>query len=169
MLAKLHNFGPFQFFFTLSCADLRWNENFATIIRERGWTIRHSIEEDEDGYPSTSIYVDYEKNGKQHSERVQELLKSEVDDSIHECIRGNVLLATRFFNHRVKQFMNEIAMGGGNPISVYKYPYKVEFQDRGAGHVHGTLWVNLHTIDSMRVIQNAGSDTLSFQFGKQYW
>ena len=26
MLAKLDNFGPFHFFFTLSCADLQWNE-----------------------------------------------------------------------------------------------------------------------------------------------
>ena len=29
LLAKLDNKGPFQFFFTLSCADLRWEENFA--------------------------------------------------------------------------------------------------------------------------------------------
>ena len=35
MLARLDNFGPFNFFFTLSCADLRWNENLAAILRER--------------------------------------------------------------------------------------------------------------------------------------
>ena len=33
MFAKLDNFGPFHFFFTLSCADLRWDENFAAILR----------------------------------------------------------------------------------------------------------------------------------------
>ena len=83
MLAKLDNFGPFQFFFTLSCADLRWNENFGAILRENGWTIRHIIEEDEDGYPRTSIYVDYEKNGKPHTEEIRKFLAAEVDESLY--------------------------------------------------------------------------------------
>ena len=68
MLAKLDNFGPFQFFFTLSCADLRWNENFAAILRKKEITVRHIIEEDKDGYPCTTVYVDYEKEGKLHTE-----------------------------------------------------------------------------------------------------
>ena len=55
-------------------------------------------------------------------------------------IRENVLLATRFFNHRVKGFMSRIVMGGGNPMNVDKYTYKGEFREGGAGHVHGTLW-----------------------------
>ena len=135
MLAKLDNFGPFQFFFTLSCADLRWNENFSAILRKRDLILRHIIEEDTDGYPVTSIYVDYEKEGKVHTEEIRKYMEKEMDNSLHEAIRGNVLLATRFFNHRVKQFINEIVMGGGNPLSVDKYTYKVEFQDRGAGHV----------------------------------
>ena len=33
MQAKLENLGPFQFFFTLSCADSRWDENFSPILR----------------------------------------------------------------------------------------------------------------------------------------
>ena len=28
MMAKLDNHGPFQFFFTLSCADMLWHDNF---------------------------------------------------------------------------------------------------------------------------------------------
>ena len=32
MLAKLDNLGPFQFFFTLSCADKRWDENLSSIL-----------------------------------------------------------------------------------------------------------------------------------------
>ena len=39
-------------------------------------------------------------------------------------------------------------------MNVDKYSYKVEFQDRGAGHVHGTLWVNLHEIEKMRKLEN---------------
>ena len=32
MLAKLENLGGFQIFFTLSCAEMRWEENFAAIL-----------------------------------------------------------------------------------------------------------------------------------------
>ena len=32
MFARLENLGPFHFFFTLSCADLRWAENFTTLL-----------------------------------------------------------------------------------------------------------------------------------------
>ena len=39
MLAKLENFGPFHLFFTLSCGDMRWEENFTSILREKGWKI----------------------------------------------------------------------------------------------------------------------------------
>ena len=35
MLAKLENLGSFQLFFTLSCADMRWKENFAAILRDQ--------------------------------------------------------------------------------------------------------------------------------------
>ena len=75
MLAKLDNFGPFQFFFTLSCADLRWNENFAAILRNKEILVRHIIEEDNDGYPCTTVYVDYKKEGKLHSEQIKEYIE----------------------------------------------------------------------------------------------
>ena len=57
MFAKLDNLGPFQFFFTLSCADLRWDENFAAILRAQGFKLIYEIEEDEEGFPVTAIYV----------------------------------------------------------------------------------------------------------------
>ena len=55
MFAKLDNFGPFHFFFTLSCADLRWDENFAAILRARECTVKYEMEDDQDGYPRTAI------------------------------------------------------------------------------------------------------------------
>ena len=63
MFSKLDNFGPFHFFFTLSCADLRWNENFAAILREKQniTNIRYQIENDADGYPKKQIIIDYKK------------------------------------------------------------------------------------------------------------
>ena len=41
--------------------------------------------------------------------------------SLHELIRGNVLLATRYFNQRVKKFFNKIVMGKNNPMNVEYY------------------------------------------------
>jgi hypothetical protein len=35
LLAKLEQCGPFQFFYTLSCANKRWYENLATILTKR--------------------------------------------------------------------------------------------------------------------------------------
>ena len=32
LVAMLEQLGPFQFFFTLSCADKRWIENFVSIF-----------------------------------------------------------------------------------------------------------------------------------------
>ena len=42
MLARLDNLGPFQLFFTLSCADMRWDENFAAILLERGLAVSYT-------------------------------------------------------------------------------------------------------------------------------
>ena len=150
MFAKLDNFGPFHFFFTLSCADLRWDENFAAILRNRpNCTIKYDIEENQDGNPRTAIYVEYKRNGEIQTYPLKQFLEEHIDESLHECIRGNVLLATRYFNHRVQAFMKTIAMGGGIPMLVDKFSYKTEFQDRGAGHVHGVLWVKLYQIDKL--------------------
>ena len=40
-------------------------------------------------------------------------------------------------------------MGKNNHMYVKHYTYKVEFQDRGAGHIHGTLWLGLKKIDNL--------------------
>ena len=40
-------------------------------------------------------------------------------------------------------------MGANNPMNVKYYTYKVEFQDRGAGHIHGTLWLDMDKIEDL--------------------
>ena len=141
IFAKLDNFGPFQFFFTLSCADLRWDENFAAILRQKGLTLKYTLEDDLDGYPKTTIHVEENKDGHIQTIPLKDYLAKQEDKSLHELIRGNVLLATRYFNHRVKAFISTIILGGGNFMMVDYYSYKTEFQDRGAGHIHGVLWI----------------------------
>ena len=42
-------------------------------------------------------------------------------------------------------FMKHIVMSSGNPMSVKYNSYKVEFAMRGAGHIHGVLWVDWDT------------------------
>ena len=80
---------------------------------------------------------------------IRQYLSEEVDSSLHEIIRGNVLLATRYFNDRVKKFMDLVVMGDNNPMMVEYFTYKVEFQDRGAGHIHGTLWLKLEMMERL--------------------
>ena len=47
MQAKLENLGPFQFFFTLSCADSRWDENFSSILRSLGVSVKYEFDSEE--------------------------------------------------------------------------------------------------------------------------
>ena len=80
---------------------------------------------------------------------IKQFIKEDIEESLHELVRGNVLTATRYFEHRIKQFINRIVMGKNNHMYVKYYTYKVEFQDRGAGHVHGTLWLGLKKIENL--------------------
>ena len=45
--------------------------------------------------------------------------------------------------------MDLVAIGDNNPMLVEYYTYKVEFQDRGAGHIHGTLWLKLENMERL--------------------
>ena len=81
MLAKLENLGSFQFFFTLSCADMRWKENFAAILRDKGLNIHYSVIQDNQGHYKTEIEVEFQKNGKTVIMEIQKYLEEEVDSS----------------------------------------------------------------------------------------
>ena len=140
MLARLDNLGPFQFqlFFTLSCADMRWDENFAAVLLEKGFETNYHVIQDEEGNWDNVIEARI-KGGDWKP--IKQVLYEDMDESIHELLRGNVLTATRYFQHKVKNFIDRIVMGKNNPMCVSSYSYKVEFQDRGAGHIHSTLWL----------------------------
>ena len=146
MLARLDNLGPFQVFFTLSCADMRWDENFAAILLERGFETKYKVVTDEDGNLDTVVKGRI-KGGKW--KLLKQFIEEDVDESLHELVRGNVLTATRYFQHRVKNFISKVMMGKRNPMCVSYYTYKVEFQDRGAGHIHGTMWLRLDDLQDM--------------------
>ena len=87
--------------------------------------------------------------GQEEWKPIKQFIKEDVEESLHELVRGNVLTAARYYEHRVRQFINKVMMGGNNPMHVKYYTYKVEFQERGAGHIHGTLWLGLDKIEHL--------------------
>ena len=87
--------------------------------------------------------VSFIEDRQEETMELHEYLEEKVDESDHEIIRTNVLNATRNFQHRVNAFIKEIIYGSNNPMEVKNLSYKVEFQGRGAGHIHGVLWVKL--------------------------
>ena len=139
MLAKLDNLGAFQIFFTLSCVDMRWDENFAAILLDRGFEIKYRLVNDEEGNWDTEV------EGRKMDgvwKNLKQFIDEDVIISLHE-------LVTRYFQHRVKNFIDKVMMGKNNPMHVRYYTYKVEFQDRGAGHIHGTLWLRLNELEKL--------------------
>ena len=62
--------------------------------------------------------------------------------------------------------MDIVAMGTNNPMMVEYYTYKVEFQERGAGHVHGTLWLKLDKLDRL-IRQDNGQLVLDSEKNEQ--
>ena len=140
MIAKLENIGPFQIFFTLSCGDKRYDENFSSFLVTNFYTIEYTV--NEEGVTVTTVI---DKDGK--SKLLDEFLSEDIDESHHELIRSNVLTATRNFHHRVVEFRNEVMMGRNNAMNVKYISYRVEFQGRGAAHIHGTLWLDLKQIE----------------------
>ena len=132
LIARLENLGPFTWFFTLSCGDMRWPENFTALLRDRNIGYEYKNGEE-------IITID----GVCWKEWLQE------HESEHEFIRNNLLNATLTFNNRVKMFIKHILMNKGNPMTLQHYSYKVEFALRGAAHIHGVLWMDWESFKAM--------------------
>ena len=88
--------------FHLSCTDRRWDENFSSLLEGRGLKIEYNVSCD--GISTTTVLPP----GCKEPLTLEEYLKSEVNESIHELIRTNVLNATRNFQHRVDAFIREV-------------------------------------------------------------
>ena len=75
MLAKLDNFGPFHIFYTLSCGDMRWDENFTTILREKGYNIMWTTESGSlEDASDVIIKVEYSKEEKTEEMELKDFL-----------------------------------------------------------------------------------------------
>ena len=160
MIAKLENLGPFHFFFTLSCGDTRYDENFSSFLVQNNYAVEYTT--NPDGTTETRI------NCRGTFKTLKNFLSEDINESLHEMIRTNVLTATRNFHHRVEAFKKEILYGKNNPMKVKHISYRVEFQGRGAAHIHGTLWLDIKEIEKLKPFQegNCRDGTLSDAFQK---
>ena len=125
LYAKLENHGPFTFFFTLSCADIRWPENFTSLL---------------DGHKVTFESLNGKEQFYINGEPLDDFLKAYP--SKHEFIKNNLLNATLNFQHRLRMFLKHIILSSGSPLTLDYFNYRIEFQLRGAPHAHGTLWMD---------------------------
>ncbi len=135
MIARIEQLGPFQLFFTLSMADKRWDENYTSIFAQKGCKITFipkNVSKSASSYDPDEILI--------NDIPLTEFLANENKT---ELFRNNVLILTRTFDHRVHAFLKHIVCGPNNPFAVKFYTYRVEFQARGAAHVHGTLWLDM--------------------------
>ena len=164
LLSLLENIGPFHIFFTLSCGDTRYEENFSSFLSKNGYTVEYVTHKD--GTTETRV----RSRNRRNSKPLKSFLSEDVNESLHEMIRTNVLTASRNFQHRVNAFRNEILLGKNNPMHVKYVSYRVEFQGRGAAHIHGTLWLNLRKIEESQYFKehntNQATNNLSEAFRK---
>ena len=155
IIAKQKQLGPFHIFFTLSCADKRWDEVLVAFIQQNGLQIEYEPMEqdktDKDGKGSDGKYS-YKKDNiyvKRGEER--ELLRDFLSrEDLPKIVKDNILTLTKIFDKRVHTFLSKIVMAPSNPMKTKFYHYRVEFQKRGAGHIHGVLWLDLKEIEKSR-------------------
>ena len=90
VLAKLDNFGPFQMFITLSCADQRWKANFGEILMNKGHTVSYQLSVNEEDLSQETIIQVGTPDGKWKPimDFIQEDMEDRqtlVDKSMHYC------------------------------------------------------------------------------------
>ena len=122
MIAKLEN---------LSCGDTRYDENFSSYLVQNNYSVEYIT--NPDGTTETRI------NCRGTNKTLEEFLSEDINESLHEMIRTNVLTATRNFH-----------------------------QGRGAAHIHGTIWLDIKEIEKLETFQDGqcGPRILSEAFRK---
>ena len=121
--------------------DKRWEENYVSIFAQKGCKISF-IPREKNSLKGSSNFEP--ENVLINGIPLEEFLANENKT---ELFRKNVLTLTRIFNQRVHSFIKHIVRGPNSPFAVQFYTYRVEFQARGAAHVHGVLWLDMDTTE----------------------
>ena len=100
-------------FISLSAADTKWK----SLIRSLGLLI------------DKKDYIEMLDNDTMPYELVTRL------------VREDPVTCARFFDHRVKRFINDVVLSPHDPIHrIVDFVYRIEFQHRGSPHIHALLW-----------------------------
>ncbi len=93
--------------------------------------------------------------------------KEKIQEKDYEIIQKSVLTVTRIFDNRLKEFVKNKIKGGGNPMHIQHYSYRIEFQARGAAHAHGVLWSDIEKMDEK--YPGIKSAYTSMYVGRRLW
>ena len=131
LFAAMNQLGQFHLFFTLSCGESRWPEEFASILRQKGHDVKFLSE------PWNGNDDDIIIDGKPFSQYREDNISS-----VTKFFQEHYFDLTRNFAHKVDTFINKILMSG----QIEHYKYRVEFQARGMPHIHGVAWFKKEVI-----------------------
>ena len=69
-----------------------------------------------------------------------------------KLVQKDPVTCSRYFNHRVQEFLNIIIKTDCKPVGIVKdYFYRAEFQQRGSPHIHMLIWIeNAPTLEKIR-------------------
>ena len=96
-----------------------------------------------------------------------EYSEKEIDEMAWQektkLVQRDPVTCSRYFEHRVQEFLNTILKSDCEPIGKVKdYFYRVEFQQRGSPHIHMLVWIeNAPTLEK-------NSEEVIVQFVDQY-
>ena len=85
LIAKMENLGPFNLFFTLSCGEKRYNENFTTFLKGHNVTYEYKQGREE-------VFVD--------GVSLEDILQQDQNQSKHDFIKDYFLRQTLVFDNR---------------------------------------------------------------------
>ena len=80
---------------------MRWDENFASILQEKGFAIKCKVMKDDEDNWDTIVKAKRKEEDDCNYKPVKQFIVEEVEESLHELIRGNVLTVTRYYHQRV--------------------------------------------------------------------
>ncbi len=110
-MGRIENHGPFHFFFTLSCADKLFTENFISQLELEDYKIEYTFI-----HGKEFVHV----NGKP----LDDFMKENIDQ--YDFMKKNFVNSTLNFQQRLKSFIKHILMAPSSPLKIKYYGYKVK-------------------------------------------
>ena len=115
IFARMEQLGPFHFFFTLSCAEHKWDEVKASLLQLEGKNVTFEFDE---GNEQPRILVEG---------LPLEVFAADNPQLIKDLYKTKFIHVTRLFDDRLKAF-KKIYLESGD---IAHYCYRIEFQARG--------------------------------------